>query len=32
VLRAARLNVGWRDGGAAQMLIARNERMQGLIS
>ena len=32
VLRAARLNVGWRGGGAAQMLIARNERMHGLIS
>ena len=32
VLRTARLNASCRNGGAAQELIARNERMQGLIA
>jgi hypothetical protein len=31
-LRSARLNVSWRGGGALQGLIARNERLQGLIA
>lgn len=31
-LRAARLNAGWRGGGASQGLTARNERLQGLIA
>jgi hypothetical protein len=32
VLRAARLNVSWRGGGASQALIARNEQLQALIA
>jgi hypothetical protein len=32
VLRAAKLNVSWRGGGASHGLIARNERLQGLIA
>jgi hypothetical protein len=32
VLRTARLNAGFRGGGASQGLIARNERIQGLIA
>ena len=32
VLRAAHLNVSWRGGGASQGLIARNERLHGLIA
>ena len=31
-LRAAQLNARWRSGGASQGLIARNERLQGLIA
>jgi hypothetical protein len=31
-LRNATLNVSWRGGGALQGLIARNERLQGLIA
>lgn len=31
-LRAAQLNVSWRGGGASHGLIARNERLQGLIA
>jgi hypothetical protein len=31
-LRNARLNVSWRGGGASHGLIARNERLQGLIA
>ena len=31
-LRAAQLNVSWRGGGASQGLIARNERLQGLMA
>jgi hypothetical protein len=30
-LRAAQLNVSWRGGGALHGLIARNERLQGLL-
>ena len=30
-LRNAQLNVSWRGGGALQGLIARNEKLQGLI-
>ena len=32
MLRAAKLNSGWRGGGASHGLVARNERLQGLIS
>jgi len=32
VFRAAQLNVSWRGGGASQGLIARNERLQGMIA
>jgi hypothetical protein len=32
VFRAARLNVAWRAGGASHGLIARNERLQGMIA
>jgi len=32
VLQAARLNQSWRGGGASHGLIARNERLQGLIA
>jgi hypothetical protein len=31
-LRTAQLNVSWRGGGALQGLIARNEKLQGLIA
>jgi len=31
-LRSAQLNVSWRGGGASQGLVARNERLQGLIA
>ena len=31
-LRAAKLNSGWRGGGASHGLVARNERLQGLIT
>jgi hypothetical protein len=31
-LRNAKLNVNWRGGGASHGLIARNERLQGLIA
>jgi hypothetical protein len=31
-LRAAQLNVSWRSGGASQGLIARNERLQAMIT
>jgi hypothetical protein len=31
-LRSAQLNVSWRGGGALQGLIARNEKLQGLIA
>lgn len=31
-LRTAQLNTSWRGGGALQGLIARNERLQGLIA
>lgn len=31
-LRAAQLNVSWRNGGASQGLIARNERLQAMIT